>query len=116
MKTDGPNRSARLFPSFFLGGFECSTAINFDRVRIDEIALTGHDRHARGDYNRLRRAGIFGARDGVRWDLVDQKGILDFHSALPLIEAAFGVTYRHTLAEIVRLNTGVVMPANVFRS
>ena len=31
---------------------------------------------------------IFGARDGVRWNLVDQKGVLDFRSALPLVEAA----------------------------
>jgi hypothetical protein len=34
--------------------------------------------------------------------------------ALPAIKAAFGITYRHTLGEIVRLNTNQATAANVF--
>ncbi|TMB95268.1 MAG: peroxidase [Chloroflexi bacterium] len=34
--------------------------------------------------------------------------------ALPLIDAFFGIDYRHTLSDIVRLNAGLTLPANVF--
>src|SRR6266496_1145951 len=47
-----------LFPSFISAGFECSTPINFDRTRIDELAATGHDALVQADYRRLRRFGI----------------------------------------------------------
>jgi hypothetical protein len=86
--TDIIRGSSRLFPSFFLGGFECSTPINFDQKRIDELVLTGHDRLVRQDYRRLRACGIQTARDGVRWNLVDKGGKLDFSSAIPFINAA----------------------------
>jgi len=71
------------------------------------------ERHVGGtDFGRLELAiwkrQFDALRDGDRFFYAHDP-------ALPLIEAAFGVTYRHTLAEIVRLNTGVVMPANVFR-
>jgi hypothetical protein len=35
--------------------------------------------------------------------------------ALRLIDAAFGIDPRHTIAEIVKLNTGVTLQANVFK-
>ena len=34
---------------------------------------------------------------------------------LVAIEQLFGITYRHTLAELIRLNTGVAVQANVFK-
>lgn len=80
--------SLSLFPSFFAGGFECSTPINRNGVRIDELEMTGHDRHVRADYRRLRAWNIRTARDGVRWNLVDREGKLDFCSVLPFVEAA----------------------------
>src|SRR5687768_15771969 len=86
--TAGPASPNRLFPSFFLGGFECSCPLNFDRIRVDELALTGHDCKVCADYRLLRQAGIRTARDGIRWHLVDTLGRLDFSSALPTIEAA----------------------------
>lgn len=53
------------------------------------IAATGHDRFARKDYGRLRRAGIETARDGVRWHLVERSpGRYDFSSLLPMVRAA----------------------------
>ena len=84
----GASRPKPLFPSFFLGGFECSSPLNFDRRRVDELVLTGHDSQVRDDYRLLNRAGIFAARDGVRWNLVDDNGRLDFASAIPFLEAA----------------------------
>lgn len=77
-----------LLPSFVVAGFECSTPINRDHRRIDELALTQHDRFVREDYRLLREAGICAARDGVRWNRVDHKGRLDFSTALPFLKAA----------------------------
>ncbi len=77
-----------LFPGFFAGGFECSTPINFDRVRIDELSQTGHDAHVRADYRQMRACGMQTARDGIRWNLVDIGGVLDFSSAIAYIQAA----------------------------
>ena len=77
-----------LLPSFFIAGFECSTPINQNLSRIDELALTQHDRYVREDYRMLREAGIYAARDGVRWPLVDRRGRLNFASALPFLKAA----------------------------
>ncbi len=77
-----------LLPSFIIAGFECSTPINRDYRRIDELALTQHDRYVHEDYRRLSELGICAARDGVRWNLVDQRGHLDFSSVLPFLEAA----------------------------
>lgn len=77
-----------LLPSFVIAGFECSTPINRDYRRIDELALTQHDRYVREDYRRMKELGIFAARDGVRWNLIDCGGKLEFDSVLPFIEAA----------------------------
>ena len=59
-------RYERLFESFFLGGFECSTHRLASGKRLDEIAFTYHDRFAREDYLRLHEQGIGTARDGLR--------------------------------------------------
>lgn len=50
--------------------------------------MTQHDRYVRDDYRRLREIGVGTVRDGVRWNLVDRRGALDFSSVLPFIEAA----------------------------
>jgi len=34
---------------------------------------------------------------------------------LRVIHVGFGIDYRHTLSEILKLNTGVTLPANVFK-
>jgi beta-glucosidase/6-phospho-beta-glucosidase/beta-galactosidase len=78
-----------LFPSFFLGGFECSTHRLADGRRLDVIAATRHDRFAAADYARLGEAGLLAARDGVRWHLVEpEPGRFDFASVRPLARAA----------------------------
>lgn len=78
-----------LFPSFFIGGFECSTHRLRDGRRLDLISATQHDRFADEDYRRLRQSGILTARDGFRWHLIEATpGKYDFSSAIPMIRAA----------------------------
>jgi beta-glucosidase/6-phospho-beta-glucosidase/beta-galactosidase len=79
----------KLFESFFLGGFECSTHRLETGKRLDEIAFTQHDRFAREDYLRLISQGISTAREGLRWHLIEaQPQGYDFSSALPMVRAA----------------------------
>jgi hypothetical protein len=78
-----------IFQSFYIGGFECSTQRLRSGRRLDMIAATGHDKHARADYARLREVGMRTARDGLRWHLIEQiPGRYDFSSVLPLVRAA----------------------------
>jgi hypothetical protein len=35
---------------------------------------------------------------------------------LRLIERLYGISYRHTLAELIQLDTGATVPANVFKT
>ena len=81
---------APLFASFVLGGFECSThRRGGDGRRLDLIAATRHDRFAAEDYARLADAGIKGARDGIRWHLIEPApGRYDFASVVPQLRAA----------------------------
>ena len=48
-------------------------------------------------------------RDGDRFFYANDR-------TLPVLERALGVTYRHTLAEIINLNTDAGVPANVFKA
>jgi beta-glucosidase/6-phospho-beta-glucosidase/beta-galactosidase len=82
-------RYERLFESFFLGGFECSTHRLATGKRLDEIAFTQHDRFVSEDYQRLIEQGIRTAREGLRWHLVEQKpGKYEWSSLLPMLRAA----------------------------
>jgi hypothetical protein len=77
------------FRSLFLAGFECSTHRRADGRRLDLIAATGHDRHARADYRALAAHGIGAARDGFRWHRIETApGRYDWSSARPMLEAA----------------------------
>ena len=80
----------RVFRSFFLGGFECSTQRRADGRRLDLIAATRHDQLAASDYRQLARHGIKASRDGVRWHLVERgaPGWYDWSPVLPLLRAA----------------------------
>jgi beta-glucosidase/6-phospho-beta-glucosidase/beta-galactosidase len=80
--------ASTLFPSFWLGGFECACHINRARRRVDMLALTQHDVNAAKDYKLLRELGMLAARDGVRWPLIDHGGQYDFESLAPMIAAA----------------------------
>lgn len=78
-----------LFGSFFLAGFECSTGVNRHGEWFDQVAATQHDQFLDLDYELLRAVGIRGAREGVRWPLVDGGGgRYDFSTLLPIAEAA----------------------------
>ncbi|MGI3903393.1 MAG: beta-glucosidase [Janthinobacterium lividum] len=76
-------------PSFFLGGFECSTQRQPDGRRLDLLASTGHDRLFESDFRQLQRHGVSAARDGLRWHLIESApGQFDWSSALPMLRSA----------------------------
>jgi len=53
------------------------------------IAATRHDRFAARDYRMLQEHGMFTARDGIRWHLIEEEpGVYDWTSVLPMLRAA----------------------------
>ncbi|MDQ3623976.1 MAG: beta-glucosidase [Verrucomicrobiota bacterium] len=81
--------NARLFQSFFVGGFECSTHRLATGKRLDLCRATRHDEFAASDYRLLQQHGIRTAREGLRWHLIEAApGRFDFSSARPMIDAA----------------------------
>lgn len=79
----------RIFKSYLMGGFECSTHRRFDGRRLDMIEATRHAEFAEKDYLRLKKLGISTARDGLRWHLIEKAPFrYDFSSAAGQIEAA----------------------------
>ncbi len=82
--------ASTLFPTFFLGGFECSDHRDWAGRRLDQIGASQHDRQALADYYRCQAQGIGAVRDGVRWPRVDRfagRGY-DWSQVDPLLEAA----------------------------
>ena len=67
-----PAGPARLFGSFFIGGFECSTHLTLEGRRMDVIAESQHDRFAAEDYARCRSVGIRAVREAARWPIADR--------------------------------------------
>jgi hypothetical protein len=71
----------KLFQSFLMGGFECSTHRRRCGRRLDLIESTRHDEFAEEDYERLVKIGMRTARDGVRWHLIEPEPfVYDFSS------------------------------------
>lgn len=78
-----------------IAGFECATQRRRDGGRHDFVAATRHDLLADRDYALLHSVGIRGARDGLRWHLIEtQPGRYDWSSFRRQQEAAHraGVT------------------------
>ena len=69
--------SSRLFPSFFLGGFECSTHLSTEGHRLDVIAATQHDLRAGEDYALCVGVGVRAVRESARWPILDRGGDVD---------------------------------------
>lgn len=80
----------RLFPSFWMAGFECSSQIHYrGRGRLDYTAELEHDLRCHSDYALLAQFGIRTVRDGIRWHLIEQRpGRFDFTTVAPLLNAA----------------------------
>jgi beta-glucosidase/6-phospho-beta-glucosidase/beta-galactosidase len=79
----------KLFQSFLMGGFECSTHRARSGRRLDVIDATRHDEFAEQDYRRMVSMGMRTARDGVRWHMIETKPYhYDFSSAANQILAA----------------------------
>lgn len=78
-----------MFQSFFLAGFEGSTGYNRRGEWFDQVVATGHDKSVDQDYRDIAELGICGARETIRWPLVDcGRGRYDFASVAPFIEAS----------------------------
>jgi len=78
-----------IFNSFFLGGFESSTQVRRDGVRLDLIASTEHDVRAADDFALMASHGIRTVRDAARWHLIEPlAGHYSFASLLPQVRAA----------------------------
>src|SRR5437762_680619 len=83
-----PNPPEGIFPTFFLGGFECSTFIWKDRQRKDYIRETAHDRHLEADYERVQALGFGVVREAIRWPVVDGGGgFYDWSTVDPVVSA-----------------------------
>jgi len=81
--------TSRLFQTFLMGGFECSSHRRRDRRRLDLLSATGHALHAERDYLALAEHGIRSVRDGLRWHLIERlPGRYDWSSFLPMLHAA----------------------------
>jgi quercetin dioxygenase-like cupin family protein len=68
---------SRLFPSFFLGGFECSTHLTTEGHRLDLVAATQHDVQAHEDYALCSSVGIRAVREAARWPILDRGGTIN---------------------------------------
>ena len=77
-----------LFRSFWIAGYESSTHINPQGIRLDMIAAVEHDLRVLEDYQILKQFNIRTARDATRWNLIDHGGGYDFSSFAPMLEAA----------------------------
>ena len=78
-----------MFRSFFLAGFEGSTGYNRHGEWFDQVVATGHEKTVEQDYRDLSELGIHGARETVRWPLVDLgRGRYDFSSVDAFAAAA----------------------------
>ena len=89
-----PVGTSLALPSFFIGGFECSTHRTPSGRRLDLLASTGHDRFFEADFRQLQRHGLSTAREGLRWHLIERvPGCYDWSSLMPMLDAArrFGV-------------------------
>ena len=80
--------ASKLFDSFWMAGFESSSHITRDGVRLDMIDATQHDRLAAKDFRLLRQFGFGTVRDAARWHLIDRGSGYDFSSLAPMVEAA----------------------------
>jgi hypothetical protein len=88
-RSPGRNNVRTDLLSFFLAGFECSTHVRPDGVRLDLLASTRHDSLAAQDYAQVRQHGIRTVRDGVRWHAIERRaGLYDWASWLSMLRAA----------------------------
>ena len=81
--------------------------------RLDAFVGMVSERHVKGTlFGELQRAiwkkQFEALRDGDRF-------FYQIDPALPIFNAVFGISPRHTLAEIIKLNTGVTLQPNVFK-
>jgi len=64
--------SSNLFPSYLMGGFECSYSLTKDRTRLDLLSSTKHDVYCQEDYQLLKELNIQTVREGLKWVEIDK--------------------------------------------
>ena len=82
--------------------------------KLDAFVGMVSERHVRGtEFGELQleiwKQQFSALRDGDRFFYANDP-------ALRAIEQAYGISYRHTLAELITLNTGAAVQANVFKA
>lgn len=78
-----------LFPSFFIGGLECSSHRLGRGTRLDVLASSRHCEFYPQDYARLRAHGISTLRSGLAWDQIEARpGEYRFAPMLGRVRAA----------------------------
>jgi beta-glucosidase/6-phospho-beta-glucosidase/beta-galactosidase len=89
MKREEQSYGHSIFPTFFMGGFECSTFLWQDGQRKDYVSATGHDQHLGNDFAAAMDLGIGVVREAIRWPRVDLgNGNYDWTSVKAVQDAA----------------------------
>src|SRR3954454_4458432 len=84
-----PLENARLFQSYFMGGFEGSSHRRHDGHQLDLLAMTRHDELVELDYRMVSNCGIRTVRDALRWHLIEESpGLYSWASLVPMLQAA----------------------------
>ncbi len=81
--------AASWFTSPVMAGFECTTYVRRDGVRLDVQAATRHDRLAEADYRLVRQHGMHCVRDGLVWHRIEPSaGCYDWSGFDDMVDAA----------------------------
>lgn len=81
-------KGKKVFPSFWMAGYEGADHINSSGTALDMGALTQHVEQAGADYEMLRDFGISTVRESAGWRLIEKNGHFDFSSLQSRLEAA----------------------------
>ena len=96
------------FPAYLRAG------MSHEKIQVDAFVGMLAERHLPGsDLGELQQAiwrkQFASLRDGDRFFYLNDP-------QLALIKQLYGIDYRHTLAEIIRMNANVNVPDNVFKA
>lgn len=83
------SKTERWFRGPLMAGFECTSYLRRDGVRLDLLAATGHDHHAAQDYALVATHGMSCVRDGIVWHRLESApGVYNWSSLDRMVDAA----------------------------
>jgi hypothetical protein len=88
-----------LYGSFFLAGFECTSALLRDGRRLNATRATAHDVHVDEDYRRVKALGMRAVREGLSWP----EAASDKPAQLDWLRTILASAQRHELSIILDL-------------